>query len=188
MKIGQEGAHGLTPFSPAAGIAALEYILTNHLNQALVQTISNLDQFKLTLPLGGHFYDDVKRVESRTTSSAALADKYRDLADQIFRTSTEAERVSFVQSYVSSVLRETLSMGVDEEIDEDQDWTELGVDSLMAIEIRNRLQAQVIGEGRALTVMGMQANRTLKSAAEYVARMISSDGVPEVDPRDSSSL
>jgi len=39
MKIGLEGAYGLTPFSPAAGIASLKYILTNHLNQVQVQTI-----------------------------------------------------------------------------------------------------------------------------------------------------
>jgi len=147
-----------------------------------------LNKSKLTLPLGGHFYDDVKQLEPSTASATALAEKYLDLADQIFSSSTEGERVPLVQAYICSVLKETLNMGVDEEIDEDKDWTELGVDSLMAIEIRNRIQAQVIREGRALTVMGMQANRILKSAAEHVARLISSDALTEVDPRDSSIM
>jgi len=182
MKVGQEGAYGVMPFVPAEGIRALEYILTNHLNQLTVQTISDLNQMKLTCPIGGHFYDDVERMQSSSTSSVGLAEKYQALLDQISTCSTEGGRVPLVQAYLSSVLKETLNLGMDEKIDEDQNWGELGVDSLMAIEIRNRLQAQLFGDGHAqLTVMGMQANSTLKLASVHIAHLLGSDGRVEGD-------
>jgi len=181
VKVGQEGAYGLCPVRPDEGISALEYIMTNHLNQIIVQNISDLSQLKITAPLGGHVYDEIQHAQPNLTSSVTSSEKYVELLDEISRSSTEAEMVTLIEAFIGSVLKETLNMGMNEKIDEDQNWAELGVDSLMAIEIRNRLQAQLMGEDRVLTVMGMQENRTLRTLSAHVAHLLASAGLVEIE-------
>jgi len=55
-------------------------------------------------------------------------------------------------------------------VDLDQNFADLGVDSLMAMEIRNRCQS-IIGE-MSLTMNAMQENRTIRSLSVHITGLM----------------
>jgi len=151
--------------------------MTNHLNQICILNISDLDELKITAPAGGHFYDEIPWAGRGTRQkSEATGVKHEKLIADIL-SSPGADRLSLIQSYIATLLKETLGMKPEENVDPQQDWGELGVDSLMTIEIRNRLQAHLLGEERILSVLAMQGLRTLNSLSIHVEHLLGAENV-----------
>ncbi len=102
-------------------------------------------------------------------------DKYNYLIDEIKKATTTEERKEKIQLYIGFILKQTLNLPESEVLDIDQNFAEFGVDSLMAMEMKNRFQA-VVGD-RSLTISSLQENRTIRSLSAYLAHVMENEEV-----------
>jgi len=126
---------GLRMFSPAQGIAALERIMTSTHVQAGVSEITDSNIIK-TVFRQGRYMDEMK-------SSSQEARKYEQfdyLVEEIKQAKSSEEREIKIQKYIEAVLKDTLSLPSTDVLDIDQNFADMGVDSLMGMEMKNRFQ------------------------------------------------
>ena len=161
----------------------MEQILRQRILQTVVLDVSDWNLVKQFIFLGNY----LNEIKSNQDSSKSNSDQYAKLAEEINK-APPAERQGKIQSYLEAILKQTLRLPDNERIDPEQNFTELGVDSLMAMEMRNRLQG-VLGD-KTLSVSALQENRTLRSLSTHMANLLNSDNedsipLPELVRQDS---
>jgi myxalamid-type polyketide synthase MxaB len=157
-------------FTPSQGIAALEKILTLREVQVGVSEVTDWNVIKSVFRQGQYF-DELK-------SDRVDDDKFEplnNLVDGINAATTADELYEKVSLYVKSILKRTLNLSESETLDVDQNFSELGVDSLMAMEMRNHFQT-VVGE-KTLSLSALQENKTIKSLSTYLVSILHDDGL-----------
>jgi myxalamid-type polyketide synthase MxaB len=157
-------------FTPAQGLAALEKIMTSREPQVGVSEVTDWNVVKSIFPHGRHF-EEMKSEGSEDNRF----DKYNYLIDEIKKATTTEERKEKIQLYIGFILKQTLNLPESEVLDIDQNFAEFGVDSLMAMEMKNRFQA-VVGD-RSLTISSLQENRTIRSLSAYLAHVMENEEV-----------
>jgi hypothetical protein len=83
-------------------------------------------------------------------------------------------RVSIVQGYVRDVVRQVLGVAPSHALELSQGLREMGMDSLMAVELRNHLQA---GAGRALPSTIAFEHPTIGALARYLDELLEGVGM-----------
>ena len=105
-------------------------------------------------------------------ATAAAEEVLASLAAEV-RACAPEERQAKIQAFLEHVVKQTLRLDTVERVDPDQGFVELGVDSLMAMEVRNRLQPILAGTGRSLTIDALQENRTLRKLSTVFLLVLS---------------
>ena len=133
---------GLEALSPAQGLEALDYLLRRDLPQTAVVNIHWPTYFK-QLPTGqpSAFLSDLAPAASAVAPSAPTPGR-SDILRQLENTAP-ADRVEALIAYVRQQVAGILRFDTVDAIEPQQGFFRLGMDSLMAVELRNRLQADI---------------------------------------------
>jgi short-subunit dehydrogenase/acyl carrier protein len=153
------GAQGLIPLEPTAALNALSEIIAQGIGQATVIKANWQRAAKL---LGGTRPPILDHV---LPSAAAASPGDSALLKQLHEV-PEAQRGSFVTEHLQRELQQIL--GLAQPPAATSRFLELGMDSLMAVELRNRLLGQ-FGSAFTITATAVFDYPTIGSLAEYLA-------------------
>jgi NADPH:quinone reductase-like Zn-dependent oxidoreductase/NADP-dependent 3-hydroxy acid dehydrogenase YdfG/acyl carrier protein len=153
------GAQGLIPLEPTAALNALSEIIAQGIGQATVIKANWQRAAKL---LGGTRPPILDHV---LPSAAAASPGDSALLKQLHDV-PEAQRGSFVTEHLQRELQQIL--GLAQPPAATSRFLELGMDSLMAVELRNRLLGQ-FGSAFTITATAVFDYPTIGSLAEYLA-------------------
>ena len=154
---------GVRSLSPAEGVFALERIMLSNEVQVGVSKILDSCLLKSMFPQG-NFLDEIA---INDLAENRLPDKYDQIIDSIKKSSSIKERIDRIQTYIETILKQTLSLSANKAVDIDQDLFELGVDSLLAMEMANRLQ--LIMDEKGQSIISLQENRTVRALCIHFA-------------------
>ncbi len=135
---GRLESRGLASIDPAAGMAAFERVLEARPAQVAVMNL-DLPTYALTYPAAARsallasFADATAAAPAATTSAQGIRERL--LAAEPGRRRVEALQ-GFLREQVGKVLRQAAAR-----LDVDKPFRTLGLDSLMGLELRNRLEA-----------------------------------------------
>lgn len=153
---------GLVAMDPIDAVKAFEYALATDLPHV---TIANIDwkkyQEQIINPV--HLIESfIRPKEVRTT-----------LVQELERYAPELQE-AVVKQYVAIKLRQVLGMATADIIDEKRPFFELGLDSLMAVDLKNRLQAD-LGATIAMTTTTVFDESTVEKMGSYLFRYLAKD-------------
>jgi acyl carrier protein len=96
----------------------------------------------------------------------------------IIYTSQEDKKSEVIKSYIEMILRQILKFDEDEPIDENQNFSEMGMDSLMMLEMKNLMQT-MLGKGVTMNVSAMQELTTVLKLVAHLEQLIANMGQEE---------
>jgi NAD(P)-dependent dehydrogenase (short-subunit alcohol dehydrogenase family)/acyl carrier protein len=169
---GRAARSGLRAFSPDKGIELLEQAISSGRPEVAALEIDWRAFLAHVQPQGGAaFFEEVLPRASEDGSSGGTADELKSRLE----TTPAESRLSVIKQYVRARIVDVLRLDSEFVLREDQPLAELGLDSLMALEIKNGLQKE---SGVPLTPNFFFEYPTLDLAATYLnARLVgSSDG------------
>jgi NAD(P)-dependent dehydrogenase (short-subunit alcohol dehydrogenase family)/acyl carrier protein len=111
---------------------------------------------------------DAVRVGPVSSKSAAAGASENNLVKKL-ATEPAVRRLAVLQSHVESVARRALGMAPGKSLDPQQPLHELGLDSLMSVELRNALAASL---GRSLQATMLFDYPTIESLSLYLAKSV----------------
>jgi acyl transferase domain-containing protein/acyl carrier protein len=164
-------ALGMTPLAPAEALNAFERLLGGELPHAAFMRL-NWQTF-LRTPYDSPFFDDVR---PRNAPVQAPTD---GLLQRLKKTAAAQRRPMLVE-HISRCAVQVLGLGAGYRIDELQPLRELGADSLLSVELRNRLGETV---SRPLPATLLFDYPTISSLAAYLAGVLGLAGEPAPEVR-----
>ncbi|MGW1848884.1 type I polyketide synthase, partial [Streptomyces sp. NPDC001966] len=126
---------GITPFSPKEGLALFDAALRSD-SAALVPVKLDLEAFR-SAPVVPYLLRGLVRTTNRRTARAG-AGQSADFAQRLLALG-EQDRIRLVLDVVRSEVATVLGHASGDAVPSDRAFTELGFDSLTAVELRNRL-------------------------------------------------
>jgi acyl carrier protein len=173
---------GIGTINPETGLIVLEQLLRTAPVQVGVLPVDwgrfqaqARDQFSPLL-------DDLLGSRSQP-SLAATSPPVGDLLRRLDRTMPE-ERQQALRRHLAAELARVLGLDPSQPLDPQRGFFDLGMDSLMAVELRNRLQSQV-GSACVLTSTVIFDHPTLARLADHIGQVLFRDGAG-VDNADHS--
>jgi len=165
-------AMGLSMIHPADGVHMLRDMLSG--SQAPQLAALPLVRTRLPAQLGPFF------AELRVASTEALASHSPgtavDVRHEIER-APASERPSLLQFFLADQLVKVLALGAGTQVDQQRSVMEMGLDSLMAMELRNRIQA---GIGVRVSVADLLRGPSIKDlSARFLEELDLPDGAAE---------
>jgi len=130
---------GLRRISPASALAALDALLAQGTTQAAVVTIDWALLAKVDAPLARTA--QLTEVAGQLVAAAATATAGGEWLQQVVATAPEA-RAALVQGAVSDIVARVLRIPA-AELRQAEPLSNLGLDSLMAVEIKNRVRSEL---------------------------------------------
>jgi acyl carrier protein len=160
--------HGISAFSPDQGLAALELLLAGEYAHVGVMRV-NWPKFlkQWPSPAERSFFSDMAGDAPSTRDLEHVAAPALGLLAEL-ENSPQAKRVLRLQAFVSEQVAHVLDLRPTQVIDAKQPFTDLGLDSLMAVELRNRLGAG-LGLSRPLPATAVFDYPTIASLTRYLA-------------------
>ena len=144
MAIGASGrseelwrARGITLIGPSLGRDALGYMFDNAIGSAAF-TLCNWDQYVTQLPRPSTVYGRLLSPAPRAADGDGLS--VPDLPMRLAQATLPGRRGVLLEALRSEVTRE---LGLDDDIDTREPLQQLGVDSLMSVNLANRLEARL---------------------------------------------
>lgn len=132
---------GVVPFSPARGIAALEAILKSQNRQMCVVDLDYLVLMKVH-PQSKAYLQHVAGSGSpldNLGSSLIKSEKFWEEIDSV----KDDEKPAIIKQYVKVLLRQILKLDDQEPIDDQASFQDIGLDSLMMIEVSRTLASSI---------------------------------------------
>ncbi len=131
-------ARGLASLSPAAGLAALERVLEAQPTQVAVMSL-DMKVYTAAYPAAAHSAL-LAELSASGTATAPAADGPQGLKERLLAVEPGRRRLetvhAFLKEQVGKVLRQSAAR-----LDVDKPFRTLGLDSLMGLELRNRLES-----------------------------------------------
>jgi 7-keto-8-aminopelargonate synthetase-like enzyme/NAD(P)-dependent dehydrogenase (short-subunit alcohol dehydrogenase family)/acyl carrier protein len=110
------------------------------------------------------------------------ADPVRDEFFNTFRAAPEDAREGLLVAHVHEALRQVLALDRDQVIEDARPWVDLGLDSLMMVEVKNRLERSL---RVALPVEILMQDVSIQSLVTFLLARIAAAGIPEEGPARS---
>jgi acyl carrier protein len=168
------GAQGMVPLEPTAALNALGEIIANGTGQA---TIVKANWQRAAKVLGGSrpaILDHV--LPSAVTATAGESELLRQLHEV-----PEAQRASFLSEFLQGEVQSFLRLAQPPAAA--SRFLDLGTDSLMAVELRNRLLGQ-FGDAFTINATAVFDYPTIRSLAEYLAGQLP-ESLPQAEEVES---
>jgi myxalamid-type polyketide synthase MxaB len=155
---------GLRPLAPASGLAALDVLIAHGTEQACVMDV-DWPRYLETCPQPLHrFLDDLGVRRSPAREPRDGAEKITDILSEL-RDASDKARQDLAERHVSGLVSKILGRTLELDLDGDRSLGEMGLDSLMAVELRNALQASF---GRNISASVAFDYPTVKKLVSYV--------------------
>ncbi|WP_329172792.1 non-ribosomal peptide synthetase/type I polyketide synthase [Streptomyces sp. NBC_01477] len=150
---------GMSSLSPAAGTAVLERVLGQDRAQLLIATVTDWPTFLAWYPAPPPLVAELAAEAARAADSAGSGTDGQDgYLDRFRAAADEAERARLVTDRFVGCASAVLRMPADQ-LDLDTGLGALGIDSLLAMELRARVQAET---GVALPVVALLSGAPLR--------------------------
>jgi NADPH:quinone reductase-like Zn-dependent oxidoreductase len=176
------GAQGHDVITPRRGLEWLETLMRGtaaHVGVFPVRWDAFLERAGLLTPFLAHF-DALGRAAEVATPRAAAASAANALVDQLLDASA-GRRHELLIGFVGEHVARVIGAPSRESIDVRQPLNEMGLDSLMAVELRNRL-GHGLGLARSLPATLVFDHPTLEALAAYLARdVLSANDTPAAE-------
>jgi myxalamid-type polyketide synthase MxaB len=169
---------GLTPIAPNNGLAILENLLLENKTQSLVFPV-NWSYFLQYSPSANHnpFFE---QFYSNNISSTQTSSFLQQLAD-----TPKSDRYSIIQQHIQTKAAKVLGFNNPEDVDLQETFADLGMDSLMAVEFENSLKASF---GNKISLSLTFDYPTIELLSEYIDRELLNDKLlVEIGRNDSPS-
>lgn len=163
-RIARQGMQGI---SPPQGLQLLEQLLAEGVVRASVMSV-DWSKFRSQLPLGvrWNFWEDL--LSNSASERSRSSESIRQLA-----AATTADRLLILQSHIRAQVAQVLGFASPDLIELEESFADLGMDSLMAVELKNRLEESL---GIAISPSLTFDYPTVETLTDYLDR--------EVLPRD----
>ncbi|CAL8085106.1 unnamed protein product [Orchesella dallaii] len=163
---------GLKSISNLQGLTGLEYALNTQSTQL---AIINMESFLMLSKLFPHLaiYLD-ERVWKSNNAAASIAIKSDEFWHQYEAKLDANDKITLLKNQVKNSLRTVLKLDDNELINEDGNFQEMGVDSLMFVEIRNHLQS-LLGERVTITASAFKDCNTINLCTETLVKLMEGD-------------
>ncbi len=173
-KVGERvSMQGLGAIPPQKGLQALEMILQNDLIEAGVSPV-NWAKYAQQFPAGNFasFFSELipvapAKIETKTTATATTAPK---ILEQLHG-ALPHQRKNLLLNYVKDQALRVLGLDPSQALDKEQPLQKMGLDSLMAVELRNVLSTG-LGLKRALPATLLFDYPTITAVADYLAKEV----------------
>jgi aryl carrier-like protein len=154
---------GSMKVNPAVVIKALEKILSSQEAQIGVTVVSDLSLLKSMLHQGRYLEEiTAEGVGNCFENDVSLFQDLRSI-------SSREERTRRIRLYIEEFFRRILNLLPSEVLDSNQNFLELGVDSLIVMEIKNRFQQKLLNGKQTLSLSATQKNQTIQSLSSHLA-------------------
>ncbi|UKP00620.1 type I polyketide synthase [Nostoc sp. UHCC 0870] len=155
----QMSSRGIGEITPDQGIDILEFLLTQSSTQVGVIPInwSELLKQKLSSPFFSDFYNQ--------TSATTTQNQTSQLIEQI-KTLGIKERISYLRNYLQTAVSQVLGSSSSQLPDVQLGFFDMGMDSLMMIELRSRLETSL---KQTIPSTVLFEHPTINALAEYIA-------------------
>ena len=175
---------GFQLIQPEQGLRVLEDLLGRDGTRAGVLAV-DWRQFSDSLPRRSALLSEVtNRAEAPPASAPRKCDPTPDLLAQLNQAAS-GKRQKLLMDYVQRQSVKVLGLDSTEHLDPTQPLSELGLDSLMAIELRNLLSAE-LGLARGLPATLVFDYPTIAALTQYLADEVLSWEKPQETPVESS--
>ncbi|OJJ26222.1 hypothetical protein BI308_07420 [Roseofilum reptotaenium AO1-A] len=174
---------GVKPLEPERAIAALEKVLASNSPQTVVADI-NWDLFKDLYELGGKrsFLSEIS-LDSEATDRERSSEQKSEVLQQLYEV-PESERLEILIEHLQTDVAKIIGLSKSKLPDPELGFFRMGMDSLMAVELRNRLTATF---RFSISTATLFEKSNIKDLAEYLIEEIFSEepeeeiGVEEID-------
>ncbi|CAL8129043.1 unnamed protein product [Orchesella dallaii] len=161
---------GVKTISNLQGTTSLEYILKS---QRVQLSVANFESFQMLSKLFPHLsvYLDEK-VWKSSNASVSVAIKSDEFWQKYEDSKPEPDhKLSLLKEQIKNILRTVLKLDGSDNITEDGNFQEMGVDSLMFVEIKNHLQA-LLGSRVVVNPSAIKDSNTVNLLANTLVKVI----------------
>ncbi|XP_035710254.1 phenolphthiocerol synthesis polyketide synthase type I Pks15/1 isoform X2 [Folsomia candida] len=151
------------PFTVHQGISALEYAMKSH-NSHLQAFEADLGTIKKLVPSARGLLADIEVTTCLDTENIDEEEFWM----QYDSCTGRSQKLDVLKKCITSVIRGTLKMNKDDLIDENTSFQDLGLDSLMLVEMKNSLQTSI---GKRVKI-SLHAVKDCKSIVELSNRLV----------------
>ncbi len=170
---------GMGTIAPQQGLQILEQLFSQSATQVGVVPI-NWSQFILTPWAASPFFSHFKQAKASTVSKQTV-----DFIEQL-KSVPAKERRTHLIAYIQSQVANILGLDASQPIEAQQGFFDLGMDSLTAVELRNRLQTSL---GCSLPSTLLFTYPTIMDLVEYLATEVlafSDDAINDVEEQTTT--
>ncbi|MEO1799232.1 MAG: aminotransferase class I/II-fold pyridoxal phosphate-dependent enzyme, partial [Cyanobacteria bacterium J06629_2] len=169
---------GLTAIAPAAGIKVLKQLLQQQAGQTVVFPV-DWATFLRQQPQNP-FFEAVQPVSEVKKSASSFL-------QQLAQAPPEQQQ-SVLQSHIRTQIAKVLGFADPEDVDTQEKFADLGMDSLMAVEFKNSLQASF---GDAISLTAAFDHPNVELLTDYIAQELAEGnvlaGIPQADEEVATS-
>ena len=175
--------NGLGVIPPEQGVRALGYLLTQSVAQIAVLP-SDWKKLASQFPASGipPLLSELIRTTSSAGKSATTTSTQRELAQRLKSASAD-ERRDLVAGYLRTQISQVIGWATPASLDLNQPLTSLGLDSLMAVELRNRFQSDLgVVVPVAQLLQGPSVNQLSRLILDQTTEAISAQPIESAQP------
>lgn len=170
---------GIRPLTNLQGLAALEHALKMHRTQTCAVNVDSFLLWSKLVPQLSVYLDE--RVWKISTGSGGLSIKSEQFWLEYDSKPGIEEKVVIVKEYARKILTSVLRLEEGEKLRDDVDLQEMGVDSLMFVEIKNALQA-LLGDRVTLNTSVLRECNTINLISDALVKQIEGGDVKDLEP------
>ncbi|CAL8109687.1 unnamed protein product [Orchesella dallaii] len=163
---------GVLPVSVKRMLNSLEAILKAQRLQTAVCDFESFHAWSLICPLFKHYVDERLWKKFGTTSQEAQGFKSEQFWQEMDQSEDRNDKIQVLTVYLKRILRSALRLDADEPINDHANIQDLGVDSLMTIELKNSIQT-LLGPQVTVTASLLKTCNTVYELACTIVDKIS---------------
>lgn len=167
---------------------ALQAVLTSHKSQVAVGEFDSFKSMNIMCPYVAYYVDErYWRADNEATGTTTSGVKTDEFWKDVDSRESNTEKAEVIGGYIKCVLRQALRLDREEKIGDDANLQDMGVDSLMTIELKNSIQT-LLGDRLILNVNDFKNRTTVKHMSIAIVEKMGEDTTDENDNQTCEPL
>lgn len=163
---------GIRPITNLQGLATLEHVMKSCRIQTCALNVDSVVLWSKLVPQLSTYLDE--RVWKTSAGSGGLNLKSDEFWQEYDSKANFEEKEEVIKHYARIILTSVLRLEEGDKLRDDVDLKEMGVDSLMFVEIKNALQA-LLGERVTINTSALRECNTINRISEALVKQIEGD-------------
>ncbi|ODM96308.1 Polyketide synthase HetM [Orchesella cincta] len=166
---------GIARMTTQQGLNALESIMKSHRLQTAVNSIQSFPLLFKTFPHLKNYLDE-RVYKSEFLTGQSINIKSEEFWEEYDTCGEDRDgKVATIKKYIGITLRHILRLDPQDSVDDNMELQEMGVDSLMMLEMKNSLQS-MFGERVTVTPAALKDCSTVNKLGERLVQIIEEEG------------